>query len=282
MKRYILILLVLISLSFSQGDGSKGSLRFVELEGKKQFYVDIGTGDPAIVLLTGLGVPMDDFSDLQARLSKTNRTIAYDRAGIGKSEAIANERSLDNLAGELNSILSKIDITEPFILVGHSRGGLLARYFASQYPGKVLGLVLIDPTIPELRWKKRALRTAEEKIQYDAFYKAFYADSSSYPPTVKSEFKSLYTSDSILMADKSFPRKIPVTVIASVKTTREKYSKEDNEIKISLLSEYVKSAQQIKLVLTRKAGHFIHNDQPGLVTGEIRAMAAAIKSATQR
>ena len=277
MTRRTLIILSLISFSFVEFGRDNGNADFVEVNGKKLYYIDKGVGNPTIVLITGLGVAMDDFSELQTKLSKTYRTISYDRAGIGQSEVIDNERDLENMSTELNSVLSKIGINKPVVLVGHSRGGLLVRYFVNKYPDKVSGLILIDPAIPELKSRKRALRTDEEKTQFDNFYKAFYSDTVKFSQTIKSEFKNFYTTDSTLLVGKNFPTTIPITIIASNKTTKEKYSKEDIAIKVELLKDYIKTASQINLVFTHKSGHFIYSDQPKLVIKEITAMADKLK-----
>lgn len=272
MSRLIVITLSLISLAFL-----KDKTAFVEISGKKIYYVEKGTGKPTVVFVTGLGVPMDDFSKIQTQIAKRCRTISYDRAGIGKSETIENERNLGNISIELDSVLTKTGLDNSLILVGHSRGGLIARYFANQHPDKVSGLILIDPAIPELKWRKRALRTDTEKIQFDNFYKAFYSDSAEFSATIKSEFKNFYTTDSASLVGNDFPQTIPITIIASNKTTKEKYSKEETAIKVELLNAYVKSAPHIKLMLTAKSGHFIHAEEPNLVIDAITTMADKLK-----
>lgn len=252
---------------------------FVEINGKKQFYLNKGMGNPVIVFVTGIGGSLGDFSKIQNKISKTTRTVSYDRAGIGKSDPTNNEKNLDNLSNELKEFLSKVGVDKPCILVGHSRGGLLVRYFANKYSDKVYGLILIDPsTIPEIKWKKRLLRTETEKIKFDSLNKAFYSDSADFSLTVKNELKNFHTSDSAFIKDKNFSDTIPITIIASSKITKDKYSKEDNDIKIELLKNYLKKAPQIKLIFTDKSGHYIHHEQPKLIINEIASMTQKIKS----
>lgn len=249
----------------------------VEINGRNQFYLAKGFGNPAVVFVTGLGPTMDDFQEVQIEVSKYTKTICYDRAGIGKSEPFNNERNLGNISYELKTLINKIGLNKPFILVGHSRGGLIARYFTSKYPEKVCGLILIDPAIPELIWKKRELRTDTEKIEFDNYYNSFCTDTQ-YTATIRNEFKNTFTTDSSTVTGKGFPLNIPITIIGSSKISENKYSKEETNIKIGLLKSYLKINPQIKLILTNKAGHFIHDDQPNLVIREIIKMLVKLTS----
>lgn len=275
-NKFISTLVALLALPFFSFSQLKTN--FIEINNKKTHYTDAGSGDPIIVFVSGLGVTMDDFNEIAAKISKTNRTILYDRAGIGQSEAMNSDRNLENISSELNILLSAIGIHKSIILVGHSRGGLIVRYFASKYPNKVSGLVLIDPAIPELLQRKRELRTESEKTQFDNCYKSFYSDSVPYSATIKSEFKEFYTTDLTLLSDKTLPVNIPLTIIASNKVTDEKYKQQDVAIKEELLKSYVKSAPQLKLVLTDKSGHFIYSDEPELVIKEIITLTNKIKN----
>src|SRR5689334_7507329 len=100
MTRLVLITIALISVSFSNARFHNEGDTFIELNGKKQYYIDKGKGAPTVVFITGLGVAMSNFAQLQEEISKTSRTICYDRAGIGKSEALDNERTLENMCAE--------------------------------------------------------------------------------------------------------------------------------------------------------------------------------------
>lgn len=262
------------TVSFGQTNKKTDSLQFVVIKDKKQYYADKGEGNPTVVFVSGLGSTMDGFFEIQNKISKTTQTFCYDRAGIGKSESFNNDRSLENISNELNELLNKVGITEPFILVGHSRGGLIARFFVNKYPDKVCGLILIDPALPEHRPMRRALRTDKEKTEFDAYYNSFCTDSTKYSATIRSEFKA---SDSASIAGKNFPTSIPVTIIASNKINKDKYGQADNKIKVDLLNAYLKTAPQIKLIFSNKSGHFIHEDEPKLVINEILLMVNKLK-----
>jgi len=249
----------------------------VEINGKKQFYFAKGTADPAVVFITGLGPTMDDFQEVQLKVSNLAKTICYDRAGIGKSESFNNERNLENISLELKELIDKIGLDKPFILVGHSRGGLIARYFVSKYPEKVCGLILIDPAIPELMWFKRELRADTEKIEFDSYYNSFCTDTQ-YTATIRNEFKNTFTTDSSAVSGKGFPLNIPITLIGSSKISEDKYSKEETEIKVKLLNSYLKINPEIKLILTDKSGHYIYDTEPDLVINEIVTMLNKVKA----
>lgn len=259
----------------------KDKQQFVEIKGKKQYYLSKGNGEPVIVFITGLGPTLDDFAELQNKLCKNNRVICYDRAGIGNSESYNTERNLENITFELKELVEAIGLNKPFLLVGHSRGGVIARYFVNKYADKVSGLVLIDPAIPEHKWLKRQLRTESEKKVFDTYYESFCRDSIKYSPTIRNEFLNTFKNDSADVAGKGFPVSIPVTLIASNKIVNIKYNAEEVKIKEELIRAYLKINPAIKLVFTNKAGHFIHDEQPKLVIDEIQAVLAKVAAGTK-
>ncbi|MCW3075839.1 MAG: Prolyl aminopeptidase [Bacteroidetes bacterium] len=278
MTRYIIILVALIFSSFVYIQTGKNKEQFVEIRGKKQFYISKGVGEPVVVFITGLGPTMDDFQIIQNKISKSTRAICYNRAGIGNSESFNNDRTLQNIASELKEMADALSLNKPFILVGHSRGALIARYFVSQYPQKVCGLILIDPAIPEHKSLKRQLRTNTEKTDFDKLYNSFCTDSTKYSATIRNEFRNTFTTDSSLVSGKGFPLNIPITIIASNKITQHKYSIEETKIKVDLLKSYLKINPQIKLIFTDKSGHFIYDTEPTLVIREIAAILDNIKT----
>ena len=107
-----------------------------------------GSGPPVVVLEAGIAATSVSWSPVQARLAQFSTVCSYDRAGLGWSDG-RRDRSrpctLEQMTGELEALLHKGGLAAPYLLVGHSFGGLLARAFAHNYPEQVAGLVLVDP-----------------------------------------------------------------------------------------------------------------------------------------
>jgi pimeloyl-ACP methyl ester carboxylesterase len=112
--------------------------------------VGMGEGEPPVVLECGSGGIALDWYFIQKDIARFTRVVAYDRAGSGWSDASRAPRAVPQVAGELHSLLTEMHIPTPFVLVGHSLGGLYAHYYARRYPGEVGGLVLVDSTHPRI------------------------------------------------------------------------------------------------------------------------------------
>jgi pimeloyl-ACP methyl ester carboxylesterase len=105
------------------------------------------TNSPTLVFESGGGGTSRDWFEIQKALSQRFNTLAYDRAGLGRSERGPEPRTLHQETFELHQLLEKEGISNrPHILVGHSLGGLLARIYTQQYGSNVAALVLVDPT----------------------------------------------------------------------------------------------------------------------------------------
>jgi pimeloyl-ACP methyl ester carboxylesterase len=107
-----------------------------------------GSEGPAIVLESGLMSTVLSWTELQRELCKSFRVVSYDRAGLGWSELGPMPRTADRIVDELHLALEKAGIAPPFVLVGHSFGGLTMQLFAARFPEEVTGMVLIDAVAP--------------------------------------------------------------------------------------------------------------------------------------
>ena len=123
---------------------------YVEVDGHKMHYVKHGEGRPTVVFESGL-----DFSGhmswykVQEEVSKFATTISYDRAGILRSEKSTKPRTCENMTDELHTLLEKIEVKKPYVLVVHSLGGLLARCYAKKYANTLSGIVFVDASHPD-------------------------------------------------------------------------------------------------------------------------------------
>lgn len=104
-----------------------------------------GTGTPAVVIDAGLADQLDNLRPLQERIAQATRVVTYNRAGYGQSEPGPLPRDAGREAAELKTLLEKLSVPGPYVLVGHSLGGLNVQVFASGYPDEVAGLILLDP-----------------------------------------------------------------------------------------------------------------------------------------
>lgn len=139
------ILLAACLLAAACGRGEGPGERLVDVGGHRLLLRDAGTGSPVVVIDGGIGDGCDKVRPLQERLAGATRVIAYDRAGYGRSEPGPLPRDAGREAGELRTLLERAGVPGPFVLVGHSLGGLNAQLFAARFPGDVAGLVLLDP-----------------------------------------------------------------------------------------------------------------------------------------
>jgi pimeloyl-ACP methyl ester carboxylesterase len=112
--------------------------------GRSLFLTCAGSGSPAVVLDAGLGGSTYDWQDVQPQLGEITRTCAYDRAGIGASTAIPGVHDARQEIDDLGRLLGHAHIDPPWVLVGHSYGGLLARLFAHAHADETAGIVLVD------------------------------------------------------------------------------------------------------------------------------------------
>jgi pimeloyl-ACP methyl ester carboxylesterase len=104
-----------------------------------------GSGAPAVVFLSGGGAVGLDYYNVHEKVSETTTSVLYDRLGTGWSERVGLPRTSLEVVNELRELLQVADVPSPYILVGHSLGGLFARHFAILYPTETSGLVLLDP-----------------------------------------------------------------------------------------------------------------------------------------
>ncbi|MCU0547865.1 MAG: alpha/beta hydrolase, partial [Leptolyngbya sp. Prado105] len=117
----------------------------VDIGGFRLHLNCIGQGTPTVVMDAGGGAPSIAWGLVSSEIAKFTRVCTYDRAGFGWSDPNRRTpRSSQQSVDELHLLLTKAGINPPYILVGHSLGGVNMRLYASQHPEDVVGLVLVD------------------------------------------------------------------------------------------------------------------------------------------
>jgi pimeloyl-ACP methyl ester carboxylesterase len=131
--------------------------RFVDLGTHRLHLLEAGEGSPAIVLESGLMSTVLGWTEIQRALAQSYRVVSYDRAGLGWSDAGPMPRTAERIVDELHSLLERAAVPPPYVLVGHSFGGLTMPLFAARYPEETAGMVLVDPVVPA-EWNPPAER----------------------------------------------------------------------------------------------------------------------------
>lgn len=109
------------------------------------FVESFGEGNHTLVFESGLGDNYESWYQL-LDLSETNQVIAYNRAGYEPSEVANNDRDIIQLAEDLHQVILNKSENDRVILVGHSLGGAVIRYYVVQHPEMVEGLLFVDPS----------------------------------------------------------------------------------------------------------------------------------------
>lgn len=124
--------------------------RLVEVEDGLRLHLDCqGSGAPTIVLQAGAGLFSSGWQWVQDELRATHRVCSYDRSGLGWSEFVTGPHGGRSIVRRLHELMATAGEDTSFVLVGHSLGGVLARLHYRDYPGDLLGLVLVEPGNPE-------------------------------------------------------------------------------------------------------------------------------------
>jgi pimeloyl-ACP methyl ester carboxylesterase len=144
----------------------------VDIGGRSLHLQCSGTGSPVVVLSSGLGEHSTSWSWITAEVSKTTTVCAYDRAGQVWSDDSPAAPDGVAIARDLHALLHAAELPAPYVMVGHSTGGLYTQVFADRYPNEIAGMVLLDSLTP------RAM-TALPK--YPGFYAMFKRGSALLP-----------------------------------------------------------------------------------------------------
>jgi len=112
--------------------------------GRRLYAQCAGSGRPTVVLEAGFPGDSTVWNAVQPQLARTTRTCAYDRAGLGSSPPARGARDARDEIDDLRRLLGAARLPAPYVLVGHSYGGMLAELFARTHPSETAGVVLVD------------------------------------------------------------------------------------------------------------------------------------------
>lgn len=224
-------------------------------------YINKSSGAPTIVFDSGFAWGLENWQPIKDEVSSFANVFMYDRANVGKSEnSIKHKHSKQNIVN-LRNLLQKSEIKPPYILVGHSFGGVNVRLYASTYPEEVKGVVLLDSCHEDQNKKMISLWNKELQEEY---YNGFQYESS---------IREFEESLEQVRAVKTLGE-LPLTVVTG--GTQPHHTPEAWSYWMSFQEELAKLSSNSKHIIVKDAGHAIHIDSPRIVTDVIREMVEKV------
>lgn len=283
--------------------------RLVEVAGTQHHVVRRGpdTG-PTVVLVAGVGGVAASWAGIQERLAPDLASLAYDRAGLGWSGPAHGPRTAAAMADELHELLAASGDAGPYVVVGHSLGGIVARQLAHRHPADIAGLVLVDSAheeqytrLPEVARAFRrmaampgplvrlmaslvAIRAGraalDPRLPHEAAeaLRASTALSASHLPTAMAEMRAV-ALDAEPVASLG---DLPLEVLRHGRFERmpmldEAVNERFEALFADLQGELAALSTRGRVVVAEDAGHDIHLDRPDLVLDAIRSVLAAAR-----
>ncbi|MDX1478947.1 MAG: alpha/beta hydrolase, partial [Saprospiraceae bacterium] len=247
-------------------------------------------GQPLLVFESGLGTPLDHWDPIVEGAAALGPVLLYDRPGIGKSEPDDAMPTIEYVTAHLLQLLDHLGLPPPYVLIGHSLGGVYVRGFTAYHPDMLAGLVIIDPAdFTETQHNKRDYF---EIFDWDdtvidsmlaAQTAALARRRARAPQAIQEEGQALADlrqTDYAVLADRPLPN-IPVHILAGGRFDMPLSMRSDAFDETALFQSkmrhrvmrWTRVVQEVDngmLVYCSDAGHFVHRDQPEIVLASIR------------
>ena len=258
----LILLLLLILLS---GCATLPNVKTDVINNRGVEYSLIRNGAATVVFENGLDGKLNWWRKVIPEISKDATTFAYNRPGYGRSDLVSTPRDGLYIVEELRTLLKSMGLEPPYVLVGHSYGGLLMQLFARKYPDEVSALILVDSTHPAQFKGKGAMEN------WPAWLRLLFHLYLS--PVEKEEVDLINTTGEQVLALPAFSDK-PVIVLSALKPMDKKGELADdaNEKRKDIARLYP-GAQQVWV----DSGHGIPLEKPEAVISAIKQVLSVKK-----
>ena len=235
-------------------------------------YLLAGTGGPTIVLLNGGDGPIEGWHKVLHDLIEASQLLAYNRPGIGRTSKAERDQTSPVIINQLRDLLRHLELPPPYLLVGHSLGGLHANYMARAYPDEVCGLVFLDATAPaDVSLMARHAGGWQRRLQGLVDW--------LFDKNGVSEARNAAVSAEAVGQAGPFPP-VPLAVISGVpgrglpQAAREGRAKNQRAL--------VRLSPSGRHILAQRSGHFPQFSEPDLVAGTILATLKQVRQRSER
>ncbi len=251
-----------------------------DVGGRRLFLRCTGSGGPTVVFENGLTV---DWYDLQNQLSGLTRVCSYDparQAGpLGRSDPAPGPRTGIDRIRDLHALLAAARVPGPYVLAGHSNGGLFSLLYASRYPEQVAGMVLIDGVHPD--YHPRSIEVAKRFVPRELWDQVIAAACGIPPVQVDAELMDICRAEAQTRAAlAAHPlRRMPLAVITHGGEHYPPGTLDDAQERLwqQLQDELAAMQPGSTHVIATRSGHDIQHEQPELVLVQVTRVVAAAR-----
>jgi pimeloyl-ACP methyl ester carboxylesterase len=225
---------------------------------------------PTVVFENGIFDRKETWMKVFPDVAATHSVFAYERPGIGRSTSTRRPRDGATIVDDLRTLLRSQGLSPPYILVGHSLGGLYMQLFARRYPSEVAGLVLVDPTHPTQFKGAGALRNRS------MFGSTIIALAGLVGPA-RAEFEALNETGREVLAAPDVPANIPIIILTAPDKSGTAIAAFDNAKRRDFARLYPNAT-----IRENESVHNIQLDHPRAVIDAIHAMAALTRPTSSK
>lgn len=248
--------------------------KYINLGGYSLYSRRSGAGKPAVVFEGGLGDDSAIWNLVEPIVAKRTTTLVYDRAGLGRSSKATSPRTFVNVVADLSTVLAQLRIEPPYILVGHSLGGLLVRLYAASYPEAVAGLVLVDAPHEHQTEAARKILSPQAWSFIASFWLQNPEDIDLV--TEMNQLEMIATRPEIPL------RVLTATVVQSPPFDLPKAIAQELESVASLVfpafqTKLLETSNRSQLISVEGADHYIHLQRPAIVIKAIYTLLSLVQ-----
>jgi pimeloyl-ACP methyl ester carboxylesterase len=266
-KSATLVLLVLIAFGIVAGCKTVPTSASSEVSSKNIAYFFRPGAGPAVVFQSGLGDEKAVSARVIEQMPEPAAVFAYDRPGYGESTYTSEARDPSTIARELHELARKVGLTPPYVLVGHSLGGLYQYCYARLFSEEVAGLVLLDPTHPN-HWAQ---------MKKDAGFQAAIVKGlrvTLFSRAMRQEFDD--QASCIESLDASQPLAVPTRLLFSDQFQLAEKGGFKNLIR-ELREQWLTLFSNAEASEVSGSGHYIQKEAPGEVVSTIQRVIATVR-----